>query len=195
MSLIDQYRDLILKLLPRGRAFTREADSDTYRFSEAMGTELSRVHARVRNLLYKELDPKTTSDLLEDFEFEYGLPDPCGGLSVNPAKRLDNLISRITSLGGQSADYFIDTLHDNGVDITVTYQKPFTAGDLAGSEVKSNAYYYIWFVDIPDTQIYKFKAGLSHAGQPLVTSTSPESVVCFIERLKPAHTVAVYTYN
>ncbi len=194
MANSENYRDLILKLLPRGRAWTRDSDSWTFKFAWAMGEEFARLDARVRRLL-KEIDPRYSDELLPEFEREYGLPDECSVISSDIDQRRRDLIAQITASGGQSAQYFIDIFEEAGTPITITYSEPLRVGDRAGSRVRSRGYRHIWNVNIPSDSFNYFTVGTGVAGDYLVTVSNDTNVVCFLNKNKPAHTVINYTFN
>lgn len=194
MATAAHYRDLILKLLPRGKAWARDQDSWTFKFSEAMGVELARVDAKIKDLL-AEIDPRKSVAFLTDFEQEYGLPDECSVLAGTIEGRREDILTRITSYGGQSEQYFIDTLAAAGVGITVTYVAPTRVGARAGSRLHGPGYKHVWLVNIPDGTVTYFIAGVSVAGDPLFEVSSNTNVVCFIDKNKPAHTYVYYTFS
>jgi uncharacterized protein YmfQ (DUF2313 family) len=72
----DDYRALCQNLLPSGPAWSREPDAFTTRLLDAWAQELARIDARV-DALIEEADPRTTTELLPDWERNYGLPDEC----------------------------------------------------------------------------------------------------------------------
>jgi|GEM_PF-2742733 len=72
----DDYLALCQNLLPSGPAWPRESDAFVTRLLDAWAQELARIDARV-DALIEEADPRTTSELLDDWEREYGLPDEC----------------------------------------------------------------------------------------------------------------------
>lgn len=194
MATPQNYRDMILGLLPRGKAWARDQDSWLFKFSEAMGVELARVDAAITGLL-SEIDPRKTVAFLSDFEREYGLPDECSVLAGTIEQRREDLLTRITSYGGQSEEYFLDSLAAAGVNVTISFVEPTRVGTRAGSRLHGRGWKHAWLVDIPDGTTSFAYAGAAVAGDPLYTVSENTNVVCFIEKNKPAHTQVFYTYS
>ncbi len=194
MASENDYRDLILKLLPRGRAWTRDADSWTFKFAAAMGVELSRVDGRISDLL-REIDPRFTSELLTEFESELGLPDDCSVIGNSVEQRRADIVARQTAYGGQSFAYFEDVLLNAGTSISISQQEPFRVGHRVGERLKGPGYRYIWFVDVPVGTLSYFTVGESTAGDPLASVLDDTNVLCFLNKNKPAHTYIVFTFS
>lgn len=193
MSKADQYRELLKKLFPKGKLWEFVEGTDSYKLLDAVKEELVRVDGRATQLL-KEQDPRYALETLPDWEKEYGLPDECSVLGGTLSQRRTNLLAKIRSTGGQSAQYFIDLFADEGVAITITVEEPSYIPGEIGMEVTGDAPRYIWYVDIPDFQIDWFEAedfAEDYTGRFL----SSNNVACIIEKNKPAQTRAFYTYG
>ena len=63
-------------LMPPGLAWVRDSDTRITKFLRGLAYSFARVSRRVRDLL-EEVDPRTTYEMLEDWERVYGLPDEC----------------------------------------------------------------------------------------------------------------------
>ncbi len=119
-------------LLPPGRALTREPNAVLTSVLAALAEEFSRVDARAAQLL-EELDPRTTTELLADWERVAALPDACIVATQTTGERRDALLARLTARGGQSRQYFIDTAQRLGFvgrSLTTGTARAFPALDL-----------------------------------------------------------------
>lgn len=67
-----QYADMLKQLLPPSRYWRLDPDSNISRVLLGCADELARISGRVRDLL-EELDPRTTDELLPDFERLYAI--------------------------------------------------------------------------------------------------------------------------
>lgn len=67
----------MLNLLPRGQAWPREIDSTLVLTVNGLANYWGYVDGRAADLLETESDPRTTVELLPDWERNWGLPDPC----------------------------------------------------------------------------------------------------------------------
>lgn len=109
----NHYREQLQALLPPGRAWPRESGAVVTNVLDALAQEFARVDARVDGLL-EEIDPRTTYELLSDFERVYGLPESCVTGSLTTDQRRNALVSKLTNYGGQSPAYFLLVLERLG---------------------------------------------------------------------------------
>jgi len=183
-------------LLPQGFAWPRQADAALTNLLLAWADELARVDGRAADLI-EEADPRTTAELLADWERVAGLPDPCvealAGTQTT-AQRRAALVAKLTTIGGRSAAYYIALAASLGYTITITEFSPFQAGHSAAGDALSNdGWTFVWQVNAPEASIVEFAAGRSSAGEPL-RSWGNELLECVINRLKPAHTHVLFAY-
>ena len=76
-------------------------------------------------MLEVESDPRSTIELLPDWERNWGLPDPCYKEPQSIAERQLALVMRMTLMGGQAREFFIDIAAMIGYTITITEYRPF----------------------------------------------------------------------
>lgn len=189
------YQAQLAALLPGGFAWPREADAVLARLLLAWADELARVDGRAADLL-DEAAPRTTAELLADWERVAGLPDSCvaaQGISQTTGQRRAALVAKITSAGGQSVAYFVALAASLGYAITISEFSPFVAGSVAGASLTNGAWAYAWTVNAPLTSISEFTAGSASAGDPL-RAWGNELLECVLSRLAPAHTHALFAY-
>jgi uncharacterized protein YmfQ (DUF2313 family) len=86
------------------------------------------VDARAADLLEIESDPRTTIELLPEWEYNFGLPDPCYTAPQTIDERHLALVMRMTMLGAQSRAFFIATAAQIGYTITITEYRTFVVG-------------------------------------------------------------------
>lgn len=103
----QDYLAQLQALLPRGAAWPRDPNAVLTQVLEALAQEPARLHAEALALL-DEADPRTTAQLLYDWERVAGLPSPCVTTEQSTAERRNALVARLTGVGGQSRQYFID---------------------------------------------------------------------------------------
>lgn len=121
----DDYRDEFLNLLPQGLAWRRYIDSTMYMAINGLAQIWGYVDGRAADLLERESDPRTTIELLPDWERNWGLPDPCFPPQLTIGQRQAFLVQRMTIQGGQSRQFFIDVAAQLGYNITITEYRPF----------------------------------------------------------------------
>lgn len=195
-----EYASQLLELLPKGPAWARRVGANFWKLFSACGEELARVHEAALHLL-DELTPSQTVDSLAEWEEELGLPEGCvESPATDDASRRKEIFRKANSLGGSSAAYFEALAALHGFDIRVEefylLASPFKAGhSAAGDALTQGPWLFTWRVVVPiaAANVTEFKAGHSAAGDPL-RRWGLEELECFIDRLKPSHTLVVYAY-
>lgn len=119
---------------------------------EALATELARIEGRGLDLL-EEADPRTTTELLPDWERMLGLPDGCVvELLETTAERRLVITEKYTARGGQSPAYFIGQAAKLGVIATVNefHSLVLRAGFRAGERCYGEEWSHVWELDASD---------------------------------------------
>lgn len=169
-------------LLPPGAAWPRDADAELTALVEALGWEFSRVKRRGRRLM-TELDPRTTFELLEDWERVYGLPS-AGVAPTSLEGRRQALHARMLEFLSPTPAAFIELAAACGY--TATVQEPY--GDLVarcgrarcGDTLYGEAWAHVWILVVEDPP-----------PGPALTHAQLEAV---IRRSTPSHTLVVFSY-
>lgn len=189
------YREQLKALLPSGEAFPQHRGSNLDKVIDAMSVEFSRVDGRADQLSVDAI-PNTTAEMLTDWERVAGLPDNCSGLLPETVQaRRNDLVSKLTSRGGQSRDYFIAMAAALGYTITIEEFRPFRAGEsLAGDRLTNDDWVYTWRIRGPEITVNYFRAGLSSAGEPLAYWGN-QALECRMAKTKPAHTILIFAYG
>lgn len=191
----NEYLEQLKLLLPPGKALPRETGTSLDTLLDGIAQELARLDARGEDLI-GEANPSSTSELLTDWERTAGLPDNCSGtLDSTVQGRRQSLLAKLTSTGGQSKQYFIDVAAALGYEVTISEFRPFRAGlSHAGDDLTNGDWIYTWRVNAPETTTVSFRAGQSSAGEAL-RIWGNETLECKINKLKPAHTIALFAYG
>jgi uncharacterized protein YmfQ (DUF2313 family) len=125
----DDYAVAFSALLPRGAAWPREPETVLMSLIAGMAQIWGDpVDKRAADLLEQESDPRTTVELLPDWERNWGLPDPCFAEPLSVHDRQVALVQRMTIEGGQSRQFFVDVAAQLGYTITITEYRPFMTG-------------------------------------------------------------------
>lgn len=198
-TLIGKYRKALTKLFPRGKAWEslESPDTNLYKLLESYSTEICRIDDRAKALI-EEVDPRTTVELLTDWERLLGLPDECDNV-VDPTQqeRRNRVLQVLTTRGGQNEQFYKDMASNFGIDaelISAEDQPPFTAGSRAGDRLTNGLWRYAFTVVSPADFLIKFRAGQGSAGDPLV-KVGNDTLQCLIEKHKPAHTIALFSFG
>lgn len=203
----DDYVGALAALLPTGPAWPRDSDSALMKLIDGMAQQWGRVDARAADLLEQEADPRTTYELIDDWERNWGLPDPCFAGAHTISERRVILIEWMTLQGGQSRAFFIAMAARIGYAITITEYSPFTCGisecgdtrDDAGDwrwEIGPSEIRYYWTVHVGDARLTWFRAGGGELGVNHHLEIGLfDDLECMIRRWKPSHTEVIFDYS
>lgn len=199
ISLRTKYLNLVRKIFPTGKAWERifDADSTLSKLSDAYADELSKIHDRA-NTLIREVDPRSTSELLTDWERLLGLPDQCDtteGQTIQ--ERRTRILQVLTTRGGQNEAFYKELASNFGFSVDVISaedQPPFVAGSKAGDRLTNGNWRYAFVIKAPAEFLIRFRAGQGAAGDPLI-KVGNDTLQCLMEKYKPAHTIVLFSFG
>lgn len=141
--------------------------------------ELARVYGRVADLL-REAHPATATELLPDWEDEYGLPDLCVTTPQTIDDRRAAVLGRLRGVGGQSRQYYYDLAASMGIPITIRENRAFLCGrDGMGDAIGGGGdTAFLWEV----------------VASSSTTTAQRELLECTFDRLRPGHTTVTFSY-
>lgn len=123
---VDDFLHQLLALLPPGKAWTREGESDLTSLMDGIAPEFARVQERADALLL-EIDPATVTEMIDEWESANGLPDDCASPLATIAARRAALLARLIELQGHNpADYAAIAVALGYASASAT-RRPFTA--------------------------------------------------------------------
>lgn len=184
----------LVKMLPPGVAMRRSPDSVMRKVLDAAAEEFARIYARAGDLL-DETHLRGDGELLDEWERELGLPEPCMPDDATLDDRRNAVRSKRLQLGGQSVQYFIDVASGLGIVISISEQKPFRMGDRMGKRLYGETWAFAWVVHStasPETTLAR--VGTARVGDRL-RQFGADILQCVFDRLAPAHTVVIYSYG
>lgn len=191
----SDYTEQLRHLMPPGLAWSAGA-GHAANLLAGEAEEMARLDARAIQLCLREFYAQTTRELLPEWEFEYGLPDPCRQLGATYEERIEDLLRKIRARGGQSIAYYVGLAKALGIDITITEFHAFRAGmSRTGERLFDRKWNHVFLVNGPRVRIYRFRTGRNSAGDRLRYWRGNEILECIINRLKPAHTYAMFGYQ
>lgn len=209
-DLLKKYKQLLINLLPPGKLWEPKEQPNFEALLESKAGELSRVETRVKDLL-KEADPRQTFELIDDWERLLGLPDVCTPDDLTLEERQEQILQKLTNVGGLSKTFYEFIGQQLGFDITVEnrinflagrgragdllsnyFNRHFVAGSKAGEFLTEIGWRFYFNVQMPITASEVFRAG-DVAGTPLRTFSNA-LVECTIKKLKPAHAGVTFTF-
>jgi len=210
----SDYREAFLALLPQGPAWPKHAiGSVLWRACDGLNQYWGFVDSRAGDLLEIESDPRLSVELLPDWERNWGLPDPC---MTNPPTDLNGrhaaLIAKMTMMGGQSRQFFIDIAESYGYQITITEYAPYMTGVSRVGDTRKqfnpgdpeHYHWYLgraemrfyWTVHVTGKALIYFRCGSSQTGiNRLLEIGIADDLECVLDKLKPAQTDIIYDYS
>ena len=206
----NDYATNFAALFPTGAAWARTPGSVFMNFITSLAQIFGFFDAQAAKLLETESDPRQTVDLLPDWNRNWGLPDPCvqEGLSVSDQQKA--LVTKMTFMGGQSRQFFIQAAANIGYPISITEYSPYTCGISQCGDTRATyggAYRwqcgagtirYYWTVNIGNTRLTWFRCG-GGGGQcgvdPSLRFSLATDLECLIQRWKPGHTTVIFSFG
>lgn len=183
----QDYIQQLLALRPYGPAWP-----ETDALLESAAVEFAADHNRAADLI-EQADPRTTTDLFTDWERVAGLPDTCITDEQTLAQRRATLLARLTTIGGQSAQYFIGLAAQLGYTITVQDFDLYDVTDDVSASIYGEPWQYVFQVNATLNTVFVFAVNDS-VDDPLA-AWSNVALECTINRYKPAHTIALFSYQ
>ena len=174
----EQYAQQLYLLLPTGVAWQQRLGSVLRSLLLAIADSLARIHNKLVGLPI-EADPRTTAELLDEWEATVGLPDDCiTDRTLSTSERRAAVVARLVALGGASRQYFVDVAASFGYTVTITEPS------LHQWQVNSEE----------DNVITYFRIGESTMGDSL-GEFGNEQLECLLTRIKPSHTELLFAYG
>lgn len=194
MSRAD-YLSQLQALLPQGPAWQRNADAVLTRILEGLAEEFARVDGRAAQLI-NEADPRTTFEMLADFEQAFTLYafSQIDGSELSIDQRRANLVARMTELGSQSRAYFIGKAAKLGFIITITEFKEWSVGDDVEATLYGAEWNFAWQVNAPLITASEWSVE-SDVEMPFSIVWLTALLEASLHEDKPAHTVLLFNYS
>ena len=189
----DDFTAGLMRLLPTGRAWSREPDTVVAQVVATQAPSHARLHARA-NYLLVDAFPPTAVELLPEWEATLGLPDPCAGPDQTIAQRQAHVAARLTEVDGPSIPSLTAYALALGYAITITEFAPRRFGRAFGRPFGGEAWGHAWQVNAPGFSIERRTFGQSRFGEPYAL-WSNTVLQCELQRLMPSHTVLLFNYD
>lgn len=194
------YYEQLAGLLPQGAAWMAPPASTLGRLLFGLSDEMARLDARGVDLL-EEADPRTTYELLPDWERLTGLPDTCTGVPDTARERQTAIHQKLTSTGGQSIAYFVDLAAKAGFVIEIEEHRPAEIGTVCDAPLYGEAWAFAWTVHVLPFNGYlqgSLPIAVAEAGDPVgipLRGWGALDLECLIGRGRPAHTTVLFAYE
>ncbi|WP_287268448.1 putative phage tail protein [Mesorhizobium sp.] len=193
----------LMAVLPKGAAWGTPDNqaldplSVLARFWRAIGSALGDAYRALFGVAL-ESTAVTLVTSLDDWEIEYGLPDPCLGPDQTIDMRMRSLLLKIRSGGTITPGDFIKLAADAGYTIKIEEPEPFCMGgsDMGGDDELSGGdpVEYVWIVSVPNVPVYDFHMNEAEMGvTPFGDLGLPADLICLFKAMKPAWTTVIFS--
>lgn len=211
----EDYAAALADLLPRGPAWPRDEWSTLMHLVNGLANIFGYVDGRAADFLEREVDPRTTFEMLDSWETAWGLPDPCFPKTSTLDQRRAILVMKITLLGAQDRNFFIGIGKWLGYDIGITEYSPFMCGVSQCGDTRGMKYWndtpghhpeildyfwqvgsedmrFYWTVHVANMRLMWFRATSGELGvDHHLEMEMPDDLICLLQRWKPAHTEVI----
>lgn len=196
----EQYRQALANNLPQGEIFRGKGIVGTviYNLLLSLAYTYSRFDDRADDLI-NEMFPQTVIESLDEWELEYGLPDPCyGDVELTTEERQKILLTKFASIGGQNPEYYINIASNLGftVEIVEFNGARYTIDEYTTTAYGLTSHPYVWHVNVSGVEtIYaKYSTDRYATTQYSKLGIDTSILECVINELKPAHTQVIFNY-
>lgn len=143
----DSYLEVFKKLLPPGRAWLFNSASGMFGLLEGMSYSYLRVSQRAQDLL-REFDPRTTFELIPDWERLLDLPGTNPTPPTTTEGKRGAIHGKLLGHGDPTAEFFEEVAAGIGYDVVVKHKQydPFTPGSVAGDMLTNHEWAFYWKV-------------------------------------------------
>ncbi|EER1954503.1 YmfQ family protein [Escherichia coli] len=187
----DDFIRLLSALLPPGPAWSASDPAIA-----GAAPSLTRVHQRA-DALMRELDPRTTTELINRWERLCGLPDECIPTGTQTLRqRQQRLDAKVNLAGGINEDFYLAQLAALGrpaATITRYDKSTFTCSLACTDAVNAPEWRYYWQVNMPAATNTTWMT----CGDPCDSALriwGDTVVECVLNKLCPSHTYVIFKY-
>lgn len=194
------YAAQLRALLPQGAAWDFAPDGPFAGLLAGLADEFARIDARGLAVL-EEADPRTTLELLPDWERVAALPDSCTGVPDSVAERQAALHQKLTRIGAQTAAAYTELAARVGYVIRIEEHRPARMGMRLGERLNGPGWAFAWTVHIRPFDGYLEEGSFlaqARIGDRLgvwLRGWGAMDVECLIRRAAPAHTTVHFAYD
>lgn len=178
------YAEVLRKLLPRGRVWSREDEGTQAAVLDAVAVTSEGIDSAALTLIAAAF-PATATDFLPEWNETLGLPDPCFGPFGNADDDRQQIVAKLIGAGGQSIGYFVSLAASLGYAITINEFSVHTVISPVTAPIAGVEWAYVWQVEIYGG----YSARWYTVDDPVDTSLSSRSVTGNTHRHRVTDTV------
>ena len=194
---LNDYIEMVWSLYPKGLAWNREKGI-LNKFNASIAAEIIKLEGRIKALL-DEADPRTTTEMIFDWERTWGLPDECSPLASTLQERRIAVISKMIMAGGMPPVFYQNMIEEMGYDVDGLIEwKPFVIGECLTTGTMTDPdplTRFCWGWTVYGLASNMFECGISECLDPLGDWSDASELICRINKLKPAHTQVIFNFD
>lgn len=114
----DQYAVQMLKMLPPGKAFTRDPSSNLYKLMYSLAGQIKQVDDTACDLAI-DWQPSNTTNFLPEWQASLGLPDRCLTNASSFDDQRNQVVARLTFDGATTKDFVQSFCESLGYEVEV----------------------------------------------------------------------------
>lgn len=193
----QEYVAHLKALLPPGPAWPRGDAASMYAMLiEVWANEFTRIDARAHALI-NEADPRFCAETFDEWLTQWGLPDECVLLwsNANQSTLRTLLVHKVTSVGGQTVQYFCDLAAMFGYLIEIDEFRGYTVMADTLDVLAEELWPSTWEVNVLKSAGTKmtYHQVTGDVSEPLAW-WGDALIECLIRRYAPAHTNVSFAY-
>ncbi|MCE7510249.1 putative phage tail protein [Alloalcanivorax xenomutans] len=176
---MNDFTNQLVLLQPPGIGLPTEPDSGWYQLLAGLAAEFERIDGRSADLTKEITLQPGAIELLDEWEDALGInDDPI--VPTDPDDRRNNVVAKLSAIGGQTPAYFVGLAERFGVDAVITEMRPFEMGVHGmGDPIGGSEWRHVWkFTTVSE-----------------VSDAMAASITAAVERYKPAHTVVHFQFS
>lgn len=189
------YTAQLQALLPTGLAWPREPDAVMTALLAGLAEEFARLDSRIGDL-FDEADPRSTLELIDEWERVLGLPDPCTASATTLAARQLIAWRKLAYQAGQTPAFYVALAASVGMEIEIHEFDPDVDDwdPTLTALITDGKWRFVWRVHVlTATDFTLFRVGTSAVGDRLVEGGAID-LECMIQAARPAHTRVIFSY-
>lgn len=184
---------MVTGLFPQGKAWEAGEGSTLDNLKAVIADEFLRIGNRAIDLL-NEADPRTTFEMVEDWERVLALPDDCTGPEATIEERRNQIVYKLTLQGGQSKQFFKDLALTLGYVVDIEEYDQFHVGNPVQQPLFGQDWMHAFGVIAPLNSLRPFRVNVNTVSNRLV-EFGDDVFECLITKAKPSHSVVLFIYQ
>lgn len=191
----DDYKDLLLQLLPQGVAWNKDEGSTLSNLAAGQAAELARAEEFLLNVL-TEINPYTTTQLIDEWAEIVLNTDGCNLELTTQDEKKAAVIAKLRSTGGSDKIYFQEVAKAAGflTSISDGFEQFRAGSSRVGDRVLVDGFELTIEVRSPTNTVRYFRADAGRAGDPL-TYFGNALLECLLNDIKPLHAEMFFRYQ